>query len=403
MFLHIGWTWILFLLLLPKGNTQTAVLSLSNNISEVNYEAKDHRSNVYEAVSDRKEFDVDIYRGKVMSYSDYYPYGMMVGDRSKLDQYRFGFQGQEMDDEVKGEGNSMNYSYRMHDSRVGRFFAVDPLAVSYSELSTYQFSGNRLNDAIELEGLEMFSVHGTKQGYLGNSDIFQKETYQQLGKVYGNTKYNSGFTWKGLSHQFNNRSTERKKAALKLAKHVARVRRKGIKNGSIKESEPITLVGYSHGGNVSIQAAKHIEEMTGQKVHLITVATPAYNDESIEDPSKNASIAKHLHMYSLGDGVDGIAVPNPLYVIGTPGNETYINGKSENLLIPEKAIRHTGNLDTHSAIGEKARNKYLAILLEQYFLSKQRAKSFKMPIPEYKPNTEYNLKTDGTGAAGQGN
>ncbi len=42
--------------------------------------------------------------------------------------YRYGFQGQERDDEIKGNGNSVNYKYRMHDPRLGRFFAVDPLA-----------------------------------------------------------------------------------------------------------------------------------------------------------------------------------------------------------------------------------------------------------------------------------
>gem|GEM_PF-5074890 len=72
---------------------------------------------------------------------------------------RYGFQGQEMDDEVKGEGNSVNYKYRMHDSRVGRFFAVDPLAREYPFYSPYAFSGNRVIDAVELEGLEPSPTH----------------------------------------------------------------------------------------------------------------------------------------------------------------------------------------------------------------------------------------------------
>ena len=53
--------------------------------------------------------------------------------------YRNGFQGQEVDDEVKGEGNSVNYKYRMHDPRVGRFFAVDPLAYQFAGWSTYNY------------------------------------------------------------------------------------------------------------------------------------------------------------------------------------------------------------------------------------------------------------------------
>jgi len=74
------------------------------------------------------------------------------------DDYRYGFQGQEKDDEIKGEGNSLNYKYRMHDPRIGRFFAVDPLSPRYPFYSPYSFSGNRVIDATELEGLEPESV-----------------------------------------------------------------------------------------------------------------------------------------------------------------------------------------------------------------------------------------------------
>lgn len=42
----------------------------------------------------------------------------------------------------------------MHDPRVGRFFAVDPLFKEYPWNSPYAFSENRLIDGVELEGLE---------------------------------------------------------------------------------------------------------------------------------------------------------------------------------------------------------------------------------------------------------
>jgi RHS repeat-associated protein len=73
--------------------------------------------------------------------------------------YRYGFQAQEKDDEVKGAGNSVNYTYRMHDPRLGRFFAVDPLQKDYPWNSPYAFSENRLIDGIELEGLEHMNMH----------------------------------------------------------------------------------------------------------------------------------------------------------------------------------------------------------------------------------------------------
>ncbi len=62
----------------------------------------------------------------------------------------------------------MNYKYRMHDSRVGRFFAVDPLSPEYPWNSPYAFSENRVVDGIELEGLEhYYTADGKYLGYIG--------------------------------------------------------------------------------------------------------------------------------------------------------------------------------------------------------------------------------------------
>ncbi|MEX2485559.1 MAG: RHS repeat-associated core domain-containing protein, partial [Brumimicrobium sp.] len=82
----------------------------------------------------------------------------MAGRIFSSTDYDYGFQGQLEDDEIKGEGNSINYKYRMHDPRIGRFFAVDPLTAKYPHYSPYSFSGNKVIHAIELEGLEEFKI-----------------------------------------------------------------------------------------------------------------------------------------------------------------------------------------------------------------------------------------------------
>ncbi|MHA3789026.1 RHS repeat-associated core domain-containing protein [Flavobacterium hauense] len=66
----------------------------------------------------------------------------------------YGFQGQEKDNEIKGDGNSVNYTFRMHDPRIGRFFAVDPLESDYPHNSPYAFSENSVIAFVELEGKE---------------------------------------------------------------------------------------------------------------------------------------------------------------------------------------------------------------------------------------------------------
>src|SRR5690554_2666053 len=67
----------------------------------------------------------------------------------------FGFQGQEAENEIWGEGNASFYKYRISDNRLGRFFSVDPLHAQYPHNSPYAFSENRVIDGVELEGLEV--------------------------------------------------------------------------------------------------------------------------------------------------------------------------------------------------------------------------------------------------------
>lgn len=108
---------------------------------------------------------------------------MLVPNRhGSSNSYRYGFQGQEKDDELKGEGNSLNYTYRMHDPRVGRFFARDPLASKYSWNSPYAFSENRVIDMIELEGLEALRLP------VGQTDkpVFREDKNVTVSQRVGN-------------------------------------------------------------------------------------------------------------------------------------------------------------------------------------------------------------------------
>jgi len=90
----------------------------------------------------------------IRNSTDYSPFGVELDGRTvSLDGYRYGFQNQEKDDEIKGEGNSINYTFRMHDPRLGRFFAVDPLFKKNIHSSTYLFANNRVVDGYEWHGL----------------------------------------------------------------------------------------------------------------------------------------------------------------------------------------------------------------------------------------------------------
>jgi len=99
------------------------------------YELTDHLSNVMAVISDRKlsvdtnsDTITDYYAPQVVSFTDYYPFGFPMAERSgNLSGYRFGFNGQEKDNEVYGEGKSYTAEFWQYDSRLGRRWNVDPV------------------------------------------------------------------------------------------------------------------------------------------------------------------------------------------------------------------------------------------------------------------------------------
>ena len=112
---------------------------------------------------------------------DYYPFGMaMPGRTFSSNQYRYGFNGKEKDDEVKGEGNSYNFGARIYDPRIGKWLAVDPKASVYPGISPYVAFGNDPLYFIDPEG-ETLVVSGVK----AKSDVKSAlpESYKSLISV----------------------------------------------------------------------------------------------------------------------------------------------------------------------------------------------------------------------------
>jgi RHS repeat-associated protein len=71
--------------------------------------------------------------------------------------YRYGFNGKEEDDEVKGDGNQQDYGMRIYDTRLGRFLSVDPITKQYPELTPFQFASNSPIENIDVDGLERYN------------------------------------------------------------------------------------------------------------------------------------------------------------------------------------------------------------------------------------------------------
>ena len=147
---------------------------------------------------------IDYYTADVISAQDYYPFGMIMPGRkfsSSSSKYRYGYNGKENDNEIKGEGNSIDYGERTYDPRIGRFLATDPLSRSFPWYTPYQYAGNNPILFIDIDGLEPITPQqfsrtvawlvSNKPMYIGNFkrihyELFTRRVYYGEGSLNKN-------------------------------------------------------------------------------------------------------------------------------------------------------------------------------------------------------------------------
>ncbi len=163
------------------------------------YELTNHLGNVMTVVSDRPVANaidpinddvIDHYTANFISSQNYYPFGSIVpGTNTNTDEYRFGFNGKEKDDEVSGTGNQYDYGFRIYNPRIARFLSVDPLSDSYPWYTPYQFAGNTPVEAIDMDGLEEF--HTQRGNLTPTTHMDYLNGWQNLGHNFYALIYNS--------------------------------------------------------------------------------------------------------------------------------------------------------------------------------------------------------------------
>ncbi len=182
--------------------------------------------------------------------------------------YRYGFNGKENDNEIKGEGNQQDYGMRIYDPRLGRFLSVDPLTTSYPWYTPYQYAGNIPTTMIDLDGLEEVSpsihydpITGTGSASypkLSKSEWKLSDRSSASGSFASATRHNTNTLNSGVYAPVNQihkyyvwaaREVDKTKANIKFF-HAARdvTSRTGV-DGAYTYSE---LVGLSKKGRQSL-------------------------------------------------------------------------------------------------------------------------------------------------------
>jgi len=153
----------------------------TRTLGQKQFELSNHLGNVLATVSDNRTAHdddhnnlIDYYTPKVISTTDYYAFGspMPGRDYNSID-YRYGFNGKEKDNEVKGNGNSLDFGARMYDSRLGRWLSMDPLASKYSGWSAYNYTLNNPIYFVDPDGEDVL-VHKNLTG--STKTVYDKMT-----------------------------------------------------------------------------------------------------------------------------------------------------------------------------------------------------------------------------------
>jgi len=235
-------------------NLTGSLVSKSNStIGIKEYELSDHLGNVSLVVLDRKNCNNSVIKPVVKSYTDYYPFGYPISFRTHSSSYRYGFNGQEGDNEIYGDKLNYAFQYRMYDARIGRFWSIDPLKSSYPWNSTYAFAENRVIDGIEFEGLEVIVLFGGAD-LTGNGDY---------GTAAQNIEDNIKNKIKGGTIILvNSNYNQPIKVITETAQEVMQ---------SYTVGTPIVIYGYSKGGEYAIMLADQLRIKKIPVELLITV------------------------------------------------------------------------------------------------------------------------------------
>ena len=179
----------------PTSGIYTHLLGLKQ------YELVNHLGNVLTTVSDKKipvdlDYDgtIDYYVADITSATDYYPFGSPMDGRAfSGDNYRFGFNGQEKDDEVAGAGNINTAMFWEYDTRLGRRWNLDPKPqISISDYAVMANSPILLNDLfgddvdVKFKGKDgKTHTYDYKPGEKHNEDNpFLIKTVNALNEIY---------------------------------------------------------------------------------------------------------------------------------------------------------------------------------------------------------------------------
>ena len=122
----------------------------------------------------------------IRNISDYSPFGVLLKERTvESEFFRRAFNGMEVDNELKGGGNSYDFGARMLDPRIGRWLTTDNSQNNFCSWSTYSGHGDNPIFNVDIDGNDFIFFAGA--GYKGENEQkkFNKSFTSTMSEILG--------------------------------------------------------------------------------------------------------------------------------------------------------------------------------------------------------------------------
>ncbi|GAB4262492.1 MAG: hypothetical protein Kow0079_18390 [Vicingaceae bacterium] len=266
----------------------------------------------------------------------YYTFGML--SKSYENGYRFGFNGQEKDDEIKGSGNHLSFNDFGYDPRIVKRWRPDPSFKEYPSISPYAAFGNNPLIFTDPDGKRLYFVGGAGNDSDGWNYINRFKNIFTAKGIKGFTRIDASggkakdiaFTtsYKNFSHVGQHLvKTERGlEVKLKRRDHIqiekaVNAIMADLAANPLAEGEQLNLAGYSYGSVLQANVALRLADKGVKVDNLVLIGSPISDKSELYNAlTTNENIGKVIRY-----DIEGDKLSNP------QSEGEYIEGGIQNL------------------------------------------------------------------------
>jgi RHS repeat-associated protein len=203
-------------------STSVTVQSFYRESGKKQYELSNHLGNVLAVTTDKKipvensslPGEIEFFIAELLMSTDYSPFGVNLMQRNyNSENFKYGYNSMERDDEIKGKGNSYTTEFRQNDTRLGRWLSLDPRMSGWE--SPYASMGNTPIWATD--------VRGDKFTKRGNIEV--KKYKEELKQIRKNLKADIKNYHPGLSPRSKEELQERLNEVRQIRKELKELKK----------------------------------------------------------------------------------------------------------------------------------------------------------------------------------